>query len=295
MRPEPRNVAAAGGVLWRPAADGVEVAAIWRPSVGNWSLPKGKLEADEPLLIAACREVEEETGVPPIPQAWLCSARYVLPNSDGDVHKSVDFWSMRTDKPEAGFSANEEIGERRWLPLDQAVEKLDRPRDQQALRSFAELPTITSTLIVAAPAEMDQDDRRPMVTAPLSEAGQRQAVRLAGLVSLYQPDRAYSASARAVVQTVEPVASAAGLNLLGDGIFDAEAHERNPERSTQRLRQFATTPGCAVIGAEESTIADSIAILSDEDGVAVSDVSTRQGQAWVLSFHDSTLVAVERL
>lgn len=282
-------------MLWRPGPSGLEVAAVWRPDVGNWSLPKGKLEGGEPLLVAACREVEEETGVPPIPQAWLCRAEYVLPNRDGDVHKTVDFWSMRTDKPEAEFEGNEEIGSRQWIPLGEAFVRLTRPRDQLALRSFSALPRVTSTVVLVAPAETDSRDGSPALTAPLSERGRDQAVRLAGLVSLYQPDKALTATARASVQTVEPVASSLGLTVLSETAFDASSHGRNPERSVARLRRLAEESSGAVVGAEEDVIADAVAILSDEDGIGVPDVSTRPGEAWVLAFSGSRLAGAERL
>ena len=57
-------VPAAGGVVWRPGADGdIEVALIHRPRYDDWSLPKGKLDRGEDLLTAAVREVREETGL----------------------------------------------------------------------------------------------------------------------------------------------------------------------------------------------------------------------------------------
>ncbi|GAB3221882.1 NUDIX hydrolase [Glycomyces halotolerans] len=289
-------MAAAGGVLWRAGDRGcVEVVAVWRPGVGNWSLPKGKLDPGEHLLTAACREVEEETGVPVIPQMWLCRAAYVLPNPAGDVYKTVDFWSMRTDRPDAPFAADEEIGERRWLSLEEAREYLTRPRDQQALKVFTALPSVSSTTLLVAPAEMDRDFDGPAVARPLSERGREQAVRVAALAALYRPDRALSATGRACVQTVEPVAQAVRCRLSGDSAFDTDAHGRNPERSSARLRELAAGGGCRIVCAGPEVISDTVAILADEDGMAAADVSTRAGEGWVLSFAGQRLVGLERL
>lgn len=289
-------MAAAGGVLWRSIEGGrVEVAAVWRPKVGNWSLPKGKLDDGEHPLTAACREVEEETGVPVIPQMWLCRASYVLPNPTGDVHKTVDFWSMRTEKPDAGFVADEEIGERRWLPLDEARQILSRPRDQRALGAFAALPAVTSTVLLVAPAKFDRGFDGPAITRPLSETGREQAVRLAALAALYQPERALSATGRASVQTVEPVARAVRCDLTGDSVFDTDAHGRSPERSSARVRELAASGGCSIVCAEAEVISDTVAILADEDELAVADVSTRAGEGWVLSLSGQRLIGVERL
>lgn len=59
-------IKAAGGVLWRPGRDGVEVALVHRPRYDDWSLPKGKIKGGEHPLLTAAREVREEAGVPPI-------------------------------------------------------------------------------------------------------------------------------------------------------------------------------------------------------------------------------------
>ncbi len=289
-------MAAAGGVLWRTVEGGrMEVVAVWRPKVGNWSLPKGKLDDGEHPLTAACREVEEETGVPVIPQMWLCRAAYVLPNPAGDVYKTVDFWSMRTEKPDAGFVADEEIGERRWLSLAEARDRLSRPRDQQALKAFSALPPVTATVLLVAPAELEGGFDGPDVTRPLSSVGREQAVRLAALAALYQPERALSATGRASVQTLEPVAAAVGCELGGDSAFDADAHERNPARSGMRLRELAGPGGCAIVCAGPEVVSDTVAILADEDELAVADVSTRAGEGWVLSLSGQRLIGVERL
>lgn len=291
-----RHVAAAGGLLWRNGERGlVELVAVWRPQVGNWSLPKGKLDPGEHPLTAACREVEEETGIPVIPQMWLCRPSYVLPNPAGDVLKWVDYWSMRTEKPEAGFTADEEIGERRWLTLSEARAALTRPRDQEVLKAFASLPAVTATVILAAPAEVEASWDGPEVTRPLSDRGRDQAVRLAALTSLYQPDRAYSATGRASVQTVEPVAHAVRCTLSGDSTFDAEAHGRNPLRTGVQVRELAGGGGAAIVCAEPEVVCDTVAILADEDGLEVPDVSTRAGEAWVLSLSGQRLIGLERL
>ncbi|MDP9466861.1 MAG: NUDIX domain-containing protein, partial [Actinomycetota bacterium] len=53
---------AAGGVLWREVDGQVLVAVVHRPRYDDWSLPKGKLDPGELEVVAAVREVQEETG-----------------------------------------------------------------------------------------------------------------------------------------------------------------------------------------------------------------------------------------
>jgi 8-oxo-(d)GTP phosphatase len=57
------EIRAAGAVLWRPGPQGPEVVLVHRPKYDDWSLPKGKTEPGEPVLLTAVREVAEETGV----------------------------------------------------------------------------------------------------------------------------------------------------------------------------------------------------------------------------------------
>jgi 8-oxo-(d)GTP phosphatase len=57
------EIRAAGAVVWRPAGRGIQVALVHRPKYDDWSFPKGKLFPGEHVLLAAVREVAEETGL----------------------------------------------------------------------------------------------------------------------------------------------------------------------------------------------------------------------------------------
>ena len=61
--PVPGEIRAAGAVVWRDGAGGIETALVHRPRYDDWSLPKGKLHEGESLEEAAEREVREETGL----------------------------------------------------------------------------------------------------------------------------------------------------------------------------------------------------------------------------------------
>ena len=76
-------IRAAGGVLTRSGPHGVTVAMVHRPRHDDWTLPKGKLHRGEHPVVAARREVWEETGV----EAWvgvrLPSVSYQVPVGRG--------------------------------------------------------------------------------------------------------------------------------------------------------------------------------------------------------------------
>ena len=51
----PATVIAAGGVVWRERRDTRQVLLVHRPRYDDWSLPKGKLNAHEHVLLGARR------------------------------------------------------------------------------------------------------------------------------------------------------------------------------------------------------------------------------------------------
>ncbi len=59
----PDPIRAAGAVVWRPGPDGPQIVLVHRPRYDDWSYPKGKSGRGEHVLLAAAREVAEETGL----------------------------------------------------------------------------------------------------------------------------------------------------------------------------------------------------------------------------------------
>ena len=72
-------ILSAGAVLWRPDAHGIELLLVHRPKYDDWSLPKGKREPGEHVLLTAAREVLEETSVRPVFGPRLRSVEYLGP------------------------------------------------------------------------------------------------------------------------------------------------------------------------------------------------------------------------
>ncbi len=126
-------VKAAGGVVWRHGQDGIEVVLVHRPAPhDDWSLPKGKLEPGESFEEGALREVEEETGLRCELGDELSPAGY---RDRKGRSKLVRYWVMRRVGGE--FEPNEEVDELEWLPLTEAVRRLDYEHDR---RLIGELP-----------------------------------------------------------------------------------------------------------------------------------------------------------
>lgn len=93
---------------------------------GRWGLPKGHLERGEGPEAAAVREVGEETGLegvdlgPPVDRIdWRFRDGEVV------VHKHCVFYLMHAPRGDAQPRVEEGIRACRWLPLDEAVERVD--------------------------------------------------------------------------------------------------------------------------------------------------------------------------
>src|SRR6516162_11184871 len=100
------EIRAAGALLWRPSGQGRrwwppgrgrEVALVHRPKYDDWSLPKGKRDPGEHVLLTAVREVAEETSVRPVLGPRLRTVEYLAHGRP----KQVDYWSALSARDQA--------------------------------------------------------------------------------------------------------------------------------------------------------------------------------------------------
>jgi len=174
-----REVHAAGGVLWRRRGDlpdgPLEVALVHRPKYDDWSLPKGKLDADEPVVTGALREIREETGYSAVPGRTLGVSRYRVLDSGRDVAKTVQWWAMRAVAGE--FVPTAEVDALRWLEVRAALATVSAGYDAAPLRAFAAGPPDTVTLLLVRHGSagdreswVGDDDERPLDVEGLAQA-----------------------------------------------------------------------------------------------------------------------------
>jgi 8-oxo-(d)GTP phosphatase len=202
------TVLAAGAVLWRPGRNGrPEVALVHRPKYDDWSLPKGKLLADEHPVAAAVREVREETGFGSVLGVPLPTQRYVALGRP----KQVDYWAARAVA--GSFTATDEVDELVWVPAGEAPSRLTHPRDGALVDTFASTAVETRALVVLRHAKAVSreswhgDDRE----RPLNERGHGQVAWLLPLLAAYGVRRVVTSPARRCRDTVVSYASAEGL------------------------------------------------------------------------------------
>ncbi len=130
----------AGGVIYRVKPNGiVEVAIAIRQGGKVWCLPKGIVEKGESPETTAIREVREETGLLGELQGKLGEISYWFysKSDQARIHKTVHFFLL---KYLSGSTENHdfEMDEVRWLPIEEAVQRLSYASERQMVEKALE-------------------------------------------------------------------------------------------------------------------------------------------------------------
>lgn len=272
------TVRSAGGVAWRPAANGVEVCVVHRPRYDDWTLPKGRLDPGESPLLAAVREVAEEADVRGVPQLRLPTVRYLSLGRP----KVVDYWSMRA-VGRGGFQPDTEVDEVRWLPVRDAVTLVSYPHDAAVLNAFAEASTVSATAVLLRTNSPEQDES-PDHEGALDHHGRTRAHRLAPLAALVRPVRLLTVENRACIETLGPLAER--LDLPVEVLEGSD-----PQDVASRLRAAASDGQPMVVCVPASLLARLWHLL----GLRTVPAADADATGWLLAFSADRLVAADPL
>lgn len=190
-------VRAAGALVWRRRGRHLQVLLVHRPSYDDWSWPKGKPEEDEPLPVAAIREVEEETGLKVVLGQPLPSVRYRI-NGSGKL-KECAYWAATvpdggpwmTARDKVKPCSTREVDETRWVNVSKALKLLTYDHDREPLEYLIDqwddekLETWTVAIVRHGRAKKrsawDDDEN----TRPLTDVGEKQAHLLVPMLSAF--------------------------------------------------------------------------------------------------------------
>ncbi|MFC4374873.1 NUDIX domain-containing protein [Nocardia halotolerans] len=287
------NIHAAGAVLWRAGAAGPEIAVIHRPKYGDWSLPKGKLDPGETPVVAAVREVGEETGLPCTLGRYLGHVTYPIPGHR--KLKRVDYWAAEAAAGE--FTENAEVDQLRWFSLDRVMDHLSYPMDRQIVRMFARLPARTATVLVVRHAKAGKRSRfdGPDELRPLEAAGRRQAQALPPNLLAFGASEIYSADPLRCIQTVTPLAQQLNVEINCEPMFSEQGYDSAKGPARQRFLSLVTDRGVPVVCSQGGVIPDLVQWLAERDGLSLPPARNRKGSVWALSFVDDRLVAADHM
>jgi 8-oxo-dGTP pyrophosphatase MutT (NUDIX family) len=293
-------ILSAGAVVWRPAADGIEVLLVHRPKYDDWSLPKGKREPGEHVLLTAVREVQEETSVRPVLGPRLRTAEYLANGRP----KQVDYWSALSRDDQA--AASHEIDAMCWLPLLKAVDRLSYPHDADVIASLQPRPTVPLILLRHASAGHKKAWPGEDLLRPLDAEGALDAKALAGLLACFAPrGRVISSPALRCTESVAPYAARFGGSVEAMAVLGVPGRAADfPSARTDRadtLRHLfrhlvaAGQPVVACLHRENLLLALAAACsVLDVPPPAEPDPPLPKSGFWVLHVGAGELVAMER-
>jgi 8-oxo-dGTP diphosphatase len=168
----------AGGIVVRGGPRPL-IALVQRSKDDAWVLPKGKLKRKEAPIVAAEREVVEETGYRVEIHDYLGAISYKV----GRKLKLVEFWRMQA-LGKSGRRPTDDIKAVQWLPLEVAIKQLELPLEQLFLRNVG--PRVLGVIApVAAPSA------RPSAAAPPAVAPTPDAARLPAIVVAEEGRRSF--------------------------------------------------------------------------------------------------------
>jgi 8-oxo-dGTP diphosphatase len=229
------RIKAAGALLWRDGAAGLELALIHRERYDDWSFAKGKAEPGEHALVTAVREVREETGYRPVLGRRLPNTEYELLGRP----KRVRYWAGHA-AAEVEFVPNDEVDALEWCDPRAAAARLSNPLDRRVLEAFLAGPARTFPVVLQRHAKAERrgglylDD----LSRPLAPAGQAQAASLAQLLAAYGTLRVVASPAVRCVSTVRPYAASHGLELETDSALTETAYVHAPRAIVGWLREL---------------------------------------------------------
>jgi len=292
------TIRAAGGVLWRAATEGdeeagVEVAVIHRPRYDDWSLPKGKLAADEAAPDGAVREVLEETGYHVRLGRSLGETRYMKLMDGVERPKVVRWWAMEAGS--GAFVPTREVDGIRWLTLGEAHALLTRETDRELLDRFVRGPSPSRMVLLVRHARAAARDawKGPDEDRPLDECGWAQADAIVRLLAHFDPTGIVSADVRRCRQTVGPLADSLDVPIEDQPLLSGVRYAADPDATVAFLRTMGGPHQATVACSQGEVIPDLVARVAAADEVELPTISSAKGSTWALAFRDDRLVEAE--
>jgi 8-oxo-dGTP diphosphatase len=278
-------VRAAGGLVLRRAAGGLEVLLVHRPAYDDWSLPKGKLGPDEREAECALREVEEETGLRCVLGREAGTTEYV--DSRGRP-KQVRYWTMVAPGEEP--AAANEVDEVRWAPIGEAAVLLDYAHDRELLRGLEQAAGRSrERVFVVRHAKAGNREKwdGPDELRPLTKPGWRQSVALANWLGDERPVALLTSPYVRCVQTLEPLGDLIGLPVQGHGALE----EGGSAEPALALVRGVAALGPAVLSTHGDVLELSVHSLAAGGVPFEGPLHFEKGATWVLDVEEGEVVA----
>ena len=282
-------IRAAGAVVWREEIPfELEILLVHRPQYDDWSFPKGKVEAGESSIAAACREVQEETGVTAIFGQYLGSSSYKIE----DGKKKVKYWMAMGLPNSPTFTPNVEVDKIEWVSIKEARHFLTYDEDREILDEFINRERYTSTLVLLrhAKAVKRSDWNDYDLDRPLSEDGIEQSKRLINQLQPFGIQGVFTSDASRCFSTVEPLSQALDLKVTVAAELNEESYEKDAKTALNYVRHLMRYPGNQLVASHNPIIPH---ILTKIARVEYSADDLDPADAWVVHHRGDKIHAVE--
>ncbi len=284
---------AAGAVLVRrdPAA-GLLLGLVHRPRYDDWSLPKGKLDRGEHPLVAAVREVREETGCAVALGRPLPVQRYLVAGAP----KEVRYWvGAPLPGRDGAFTPTREVDALDWLPPGEALARLTHPRDGDIVAAMLAAPVATTPLVLLRHATAVPRAGWSAADAlrPLDAAGAAHAEQLAGVLAAYGPLRLLSSDSVRCLETVRPLARRWRRAVEADPGWSEQGYLAGRAAAVARATRLVAAGEPALVCSHRPVLPELLAGVCRRFGVPAPPTGLAPGGFAVLHCAEGRVVAVE--
>ena len=116
----------AGGVIYRQADDGYYFVLI-KDAYDKWTFPKGKVDGNEKLEVAALRELSEETGLKKLTEHGYLGETEVKVHKPGEkpYRKLIKYFLVEAKDQKLTVPDVSELQDVQWFSLHEAIDRLD--------------------------------------------------------------------------------------------------------------------------------------------------------------------------
>lgn len=282
-------IRAAGVVLLRDNDGATEFLAVHRPARADWSLPKGKLDPGEHIVVAALRECDEETGYTPILRSPLPTQSYSVMS----LPKVVNYWTARV-RSEEGFAPDDEIDEIRWCAATEAAALLTYPSDAHLVEQASGQPETVPLVILRHTQAVKRTNFKGDDDAdrPLNGKGRSQSKALVPLLDAFGIETVHASSATRCTETVRRYAKHLDVPVVPEPDLTEEGHHRDAERTAARAVELAATPAALVLCTHRPVLPTIFDAMAASMGVDLSD--PRWSRIWDPKLPPGGFIVVHR-
>ncbi len=266
-------IRAAGVVVIRDAQK--QTLIVHRAFREDWSLPKGKVDPGEHLIITALRECDEETGLLVTLGPALTTASYL----DNGVPKTVHYWLAR-ERADSGFTPDDEIDAIEWIGLDHVADRLTYELDAALVREAAAVPATSPFIVLRHAKAMKRVDFKgsPDSARPLAGRGRGQTKQLVELIDAFGIERIVTSPAKRCRDTVARLAKHLDIEIQEFDEISEEGHQADPGAAAALIADLATDPRPTVLCSHRPVMPTLLTSLADT--LDVTDGAEVSSDAW---------------